>query len=160
MTRKRRPDLTEAVKDNLVRDYLKGDKTIILQMEYKISPGEIYRILKKRGIHLRSAPLPEPITDPGRQLPEGNTYKQAIWDLTMETWTWKMGDTFDKLGKVMVDWLEKDPISVLTALEIFDQPFRPEDLVNRSMEMHIGFIIDHAVEIERVGPDSYRLRNY
>ena len=58
----RRPDLTEKVKDEVVRDYLRGDKTIVIQMEHKLSPGEMYRILHARQVKLRGVPAtPEPL---------------------------------------------------------------------------------------------------
>ncbi|MBA7680484.1 hypothetical protein ES703_88800 [subsurface metagenome] len=56
MRKRRRPDLTEKVRDAVVRDYLQGDKTIVIQMEYKISPGEMYRVLHSRHVSLRKAP--------------------------------------------------------------------------------------------------------
>ncbi|MBA7677964.1 hypothetical protein ES703_86231 [subsurface metagenome] len=58
---RRRPDLTEKVKDEVVRDYLRGDKAIIIQMEHKVSPGEMYRILHAHQVKLRrvdKAPVP------------------------------------------------------------------------------------------------------
>ena len=56
---RKREDLTKEVREAVVRDYLRGDKTIILQMEYKISPGEIYRILHRHQVKLRSDLKPE-----------------------------------------------------------------------------------------------------
>jgi len=53
MIKRRRPDLTEKVRDAVVRDYLQGDKAIIILMEHKISPGEMYRILHARQVKLR-----------------------------------------------------------------------------------------------------------
>ena len=58
MSKRRRPDLTETVKDAVVRDYLRGDKAIIIQMEHTISPGEVYRILHARQVNLRRVPPP------------------------------------------------------------------------------------------------------
>ena len=61
MIKRRRPDLTEKVRDAVVRDYLQGDKAIIILMEHKISPGEMYRILHARQVKLRrthKAPVP------------------------------------------------------------------------------------------------------
>ena len=57
MKNKRRADLTEELKNNVVRDYLRGDKAIIIQMEYKISPGVMYRILQARKVKLRREDL-------------------------------------------------------------------------------------------------------
>jgi len=51
---RRRLDLTENVKDAVVRDYIRGDKAIIIQMEHKTSPGVMYRILKEREVPLRA----------------------------------------------------------------------------------------------------------
>lgn len=45
--------LTEKSKDLLVRDYLRGDKTIIIMMTYSVSPGEMYRVLRARNVALR-----------------------------------------------------------------------------------------------------------
>ena len=59
MIEKHRPSPTEEVKDAVVRDYLRGDKTIVIQMSYDISPGVMYRILKMRGLKLRTAPAVE-----------------------------------------------------------------------------------------------------
>ena len=50
---RRRPDLTENMKDAVVRDYIRGDKAIVIQMEHKISPGVMYRILQARHVKLR-----------------------------------------------------------------------------------------------------------
>ena len=50
---RRRPDLTEELKNKVVRDYLRGDKTILILMEYKIGPAVMYRILKEREVPLR-----------------------------------------------------------------------------------------------------------
>ncbi len=41
----RRPDLTAEVRAAVVRDYLRGDKTVVILFNYKLSPGEMYRIL-------------------------------------------------------------------------------------------------------------------
>ena len=54
---KRREDLTEELKNNVVRDYLRGDKAIIIQMEHKISPGVMYRILQVHKVKLRRVDL-------------------------------------------------------------------------------------------------------
>ena len=42
------------VKDGVVRDYLRGAKTIVTQLEYKISPGTLYRILHASHVKLRT----------------------------------------------------------------------------------------------------------
>ena len=42
------------VKDGVVRDYLAGAKTIDIQLEYKISPGVMYRILHTSHVKLRT----------------------------------------------------------------------------------------------------------
>lgn len=57
MRNKRREDLTEELKTNVVRDYLRGNKAIIIQMEHKISPGVMYRILQARKVKLRRVDL-------------------------------------------------------------------------------------------------------
>ncbi|KKL11730.1 hypothetical protein LCGC14_2542810, partial [marine sediment metagenome] len=57
MSRKRRPDLTEKMKDSVVQDYLQGDKTIVIQMEYKICPAVMYRILDSRQVSLRKGEM-------------------------------------------------------------------------------------------------------
>jgi len=56
----RRPALTEKVKDKVVRDYLRGDKAIIIQMEHEVSPGEMYRILHARQVSLRTSGTAKP----------------------------------------------------------------------------------------------------
>ena len=63
----RRPDLTKNVKDAVVRDYLRGDKTIVIQMEYEISPGEMYRVLHSRQVSLRKAPVKTPPKQPAAE---------------------------------------------------------------------------------------------
>ncbi|KKN06950.1 hypothetical protein LCGC14_1072050 [marine sediment metagenome] len=57
MSRKRRPDLTGEMKDAVVRDYLRGDKVILIQMEHKISPAVMYRILDSRQVSLRKGEM-------------------------------------------------------------------------------------------------------
>ena len=42
--------------DEVVRDYLAGDKTIVIQDRYKISPGRMYRVLRSAGVKLRTIP--------------------------------------------------------------------------------------------------------
>lgn len=42
------------VKDNVVRDYLRGDKISVIQLEHKISPGALYRILHDAHVQLRT----------------------------------------------------------------------------------------------------------
>lgn len=54
---KHKPSPTEEVKDAVVRDYLRGDKSIVIQMEYDISPGVLYRILSHRAVKLRRPDL-------------------------------------------------------------------------------------------------------
>ena len=39
--------------DEVVRDYLAGDRTINIQDRYKISPGRMYRVLRSAGVKLR-----------------------------------------------------------------------------------------------------------
>ena len=46
--------VTQEVKDGVVRDYLAGAKTIDIQLEYKISPGVMYRILHASHVKLRT----------------------------------------------------------------------------------------------------------
>jgi len=58
----KRDDITEEVKDGVVRDYLRGDKAIVIQMEYKISPGVIYRILHRKGVGLRRDRVAVPLS--------------------------------------------------------------------------------------------------
>ena len=50
---RKRKDLPDEVKDGVVRDYLAGDKTVVIQFEYKIKPGTMYRILHDRNVTLR-----------------------------------------------------------------------------------------------------------
>ncbi|MBA7624892.1 hypothetical protein ES703_32306 [subsurface metagenome] len=42
------------LKDGVVHDYLAGAKTIDIQLEYKISPGVMYRILHASHVKLRT----------------------------------------------------------------------------------------------------------
>ena len=42
------------VKDAVVRDYLRGGKIPAIQLEHKIGPGVMYRILHTRNVKLRS----------------------------------------------------------------------------------------------------------
>jgi len=51
--RKKRDDLTPEVRSKMIQDYLAGEKTLVIQYEYKISPGEMYRILHRKGMRLR-----------------------------------------------------------------------------------------------------------
>jgi len=39
--------------DEVVRDYLAGDKTIVIQLKHGISPGKMYRILRSANVKLR-----------------------------------------------------------------------------------------------------------
>jgi len=40
--------------DGVVRAYLRGDKTIAIQLEYRVSPGVMYRILHASHVKLRT----------------------------------------------------------------------------------------------------------
>ncbi|GAI14160.1 unnamed protein product [marine sediment metagenome] len=57
---KKRQDLTPEVREQVVKDYLAGDKCIVIQYTYKISPGEMYRILHRKGVSLRKGKVAEP----------------------------------------------------------------------------------------------------
>ena len=67
-------NLPEEIKDAVVRDYLRGDKAIVIQLEYKISPGPMYRILHEREVPLRSegesAPVPDEGADETESVPD------------------------------------------------------------------------------------------
>ena len=58
--RRRREDLTPDVRQQVVKDYLAGAKTMVIQWEHKISPGEMYRILHRKGVSLRKGKVAEP----------------------------------------------------------------------------------------------------
>ena len=47
------------VKDGVIRDYVGGAKTIVIQVQYKISPGVMYRILHASHVKLRSPRKPK-----------------------------------------------------------------------------------------------------
>lgn len=51
MPRKRQK--TKEIEDKIAQMYLKGVKTIIIQMEYDVDPGMLYRILRERNIKPR-----------------------------------------------------------------------------------------------------------
>ena len=46
------PDPDE-VKDGVVRDYLAGDKAVVIQEKHGITPGKMYRVLHGAGVKLR-----------------------------------------------------------------------------------------------------------
>lgn len=48
----RRPDLTPDVRQQVVKDYLAGVKAMVIQWQYKVSPGEMYRILHQAKVSL------------------------------------------------------------------------------------------------------------
>lgn len=55
MAEKRGPvQLPAQVKDDVVEEYLRGDKTELIQADHQFSPGSLYRILHEREIPLRS----------------------------------------------------------------------------------------------------------
>ena len=41
----------------VVRDYLRGDKTIVIKDRYGVSPGKLYRVLHAANVRLRTSPL-------------------------------------------------------------------------------------------------------
>ncbi|MBA7705676.1 hypothetical protein ES703_114511 [subsurface metagenome] len=155
---RRRPDLTEKVKDAVVRDYLQGDKTIVIQMEYKISPGEMYRVLHSRHVSLRKAPEACLIVDDRQLLPSGNPFRVALWNLMLESYDWVWNDTFDKMAKVLVEHLEREPYSTVEALGFLNQAFKPEQLVDRAFEMLIEFTLSYSPDFEHLNDGSYRSR--
>ncbi len=63
----RGPSPTEKVKEEVVRDYLRGDKVICIQMEHKISSGVMYRILLSRQVSLRRGPVKTPPKQPAAE---------------------------------------------------------------------------------------------
>jgi len=52
LVRTKRVNQAEEIKDAVVRDYLRGDKGIVIQMEHKVSASTMYRILHERGVKL------------------------------------------------------------------------------------------------------------
>ena len=58
---------TREKKEEIVDRYQKGDKTASIQEDYDIGPGELYPILHKAGVPLRSKNppiIPEKVTPP------------------------------------------------------------------------------------------------
>ncbi len=51
--KKRRPDLTAEVRNQVVEAYKTGEKGAVIQLVHHISPGEMYRILKRAGVPVR-----------------------------------------------------------------------------------------------------------
>ena len=48
-----RQDPPDEVKDGVVRDYLAGNKVVVIQDRYGISPGTLYRLLHTANVKLR-----------------------------------------------------------------------------------------------------------
>lgn len=164
MSKARRPDITEEVKDAIVRDYLRNDKVIILQLEYKISPGVLYRILHSRGVDFRRPDLvaeqtvtrEQPVmTSP--QLPAGNRFRIDIWNLTLETWDWEAKEMFGKMSEVLVRHIEQDPHDMLEAVGLLHESFTPEQLVDRTFEMVVLNVLSHDPDFVRNEDGSWRL---
>jgi len=152
----RRPDLTEKVKDAVVRDYLQGDKAIIIQMEYKISPGVMYRILHARQVKLRRRADEKPkLVFP--LLTAGSGFRVALWNLTLESEAWDWDDTFNKTAKILIEYLEREPNSTVEALGFLNQPFTPEQLVDRAFEMLVEFTLSYSPNFERLNDGSWKL---
>ena len=157
---KRRPDLTEKKKDNVVRDYLREDKTIIIQMEYKIGPAVMYRILKARQVKLRRAPEPSLIVDERRLLPAGNHFRVALWDLMLESQDWVWDDTFARMGELLAKYLEKEPLATVETLGFLYKEFSPEELVDTAFAILIEYTVSHDPRWEHLADDTFRLRSY
>lgn len=146
------------MKDAVVRDYLRGDKTIIIQMEYKISPGEIYRVLHARQVNLRSVDHKPERVMIFPQLPAGSGFRVALWNFMLESWDWAWNDTFVKMGEVLAEYLEKEPVATVEALGFLNQAFKPEQLVDRAFEMLIKYNLSYDPRFEHLTDDTWRLR--
>jgi len=161
----RRPDLTDKVKAELVRDYLRGDKTIVIQMEYKVSPGEMYRILSARQVSFRTCGTARPgrkpralIVDNRQLLPAGNPFRVALWNFTLESWEWKWDITFKKMAELLVEYLEREPVATIDALGFANLPFKAEQLVDRAFQMLVEYNLSHDPKFERLTDDTWKLR--
>ncbi len=159
MPRKQREDLTPEVREKVVKDYLAGEKTLVIQQEYKISPGEMYRTLHRAGIILREKAHSDYL-----QLKEGisikwDTLRNMLKELVLKTENITMDETFVLVGKVLAVQLEKEPKSTIVELGYLDKAFTPEQLVNRAFELYIEATLEsYPDQFEKIGDDMWRAK--
>jgi len=144
-------DLPDEVKDAVVRDYLAGAKTVVIQWEHGVTPGTMYRILHAAKVRLRvDSRKPELQVDSG--------FRAAVreWVATEENDTLEQGG--EKLAELLDEYLKKEPAKTLIALGIGDKPFTPEDLLRGSLQVLVEETLDHYPCFVRVGDDQWKVR--
>ena len=162
MIEKHRPSPTEEVKDAVVRDYLRGDKAILIQMEYDISAGVMYRILKQRCVKLRRPDLAV------RRSPEGTPPAPVAaeapaggFEAAMKALLAEEGRPEDVLGKVLdslTEWLPKEPISTMVTIGLSDKSFTPDDVIQAAVEAFVVEMMRSIPRFEEIEPRVWKLK--
>jgi len=144
-------NLTDKVKDAVVRDYLAGAKTVVIQFEHKIGPAVMYRILHARNVKLRRA-------DQKPETVEVSGFRAAVreWVATEQNDT--LEQSWEKLGELLQEYLKKEPARTLIALGIRDNPFTAEDILLGGWQVIVEETLDHYPHFERIGDDEWKVR--
>ena len=162
MTEKHRPSPTEEVKDAVVRDYLRGDKSILIQMEYDISPGVMYRILKQRSVKLRRPDLavkrsPEetPPAPVAAEAPVGG-FLAAMKALVAQDPP--VEDVLTKVVDAVAEWLEKEPIPTMVTIGLADKSFTVQDILRAATDVFVTEVTRTIPGAEEIEPGVWKLK--
>lgn len=140
----KRADLTEQVKDGVVRDYLRGDKAIVIQMEYKISPGVMYRILHARKVELRRAPYCPEEVEVAAPTEEVGRFRAAVKELVSQS-----EEEFG-IDELLVKHVREDPVATIKEL-VGDREFTVGNIMEAARHIYIQEFLESSPEFERVG---------
>lgn len=165
---KHKPSPPEEVKDAVVRDYLRGDKAIVIQMEYDISPGVMYRILSQRGVKLRRPDLavkrslkvptkgPEetPPAPVAAEAPAGGLLAAMKALVAKEP---PVEDVLEKVYDALAEWLPKEPIPTMVTIGLLDKSFTVENVIQAGMEAFVAEVIKTIPGVEEIEPGVWRL---
>jgi len=162
VTEKHRPSPTEEVKDAVVRDYLRGDKSILIQMEYDISPGVMYRILKQRSVKLRRPDLavkrsPEetPPAPVAAEAPVGGFLAAMKALVAQEP---PAEGVLDQVLDALNEWLPKEPIPTMVTIGLSDKSFTPDDVIQAAVEAFVVEMMRSIPRFEEIEPRVWKLK--
>ena len=171
-------NLPEEIKDAVARDYLRGDKAIVIQLEYKISPGTMYRILHEREVPLRSegesAPVPDEGADETESVPdEGADETESVPPVVQESGFLaalkalaaqdpQRDDAFRLVSAALEEWFPQEDAATLKAIGLWEKAtgegITPEEIVEAAMVTFITVCLRAMPGVEEIEPDVFRRR--
>lgn len=171
----------------VVTDYKSGTKTAVIEYEYKLGPGDLYKILREAKVALRkprpSLPTPPPAVDQTKELrqrvaqllrlhlesrlqdlADKNGIRPCFLDIELtrladHSSEIEIQDCLDRCEDLLLTCLEAEPTPTVKYLGYATEPFSPEDLINAVMYKFIDKVLATMPdEIEQVGPGLWRLK--